>query len=506
MKKKPHGAAVPMIAVDRKSEKPLHRQIYDAFRAMILERKLQPGHQIPSTRTLAGELGISRIPVLGAYAQLIAEGYIESRAGAGTFVTHSLHDQLLSRHMQNNGANNPAPLVASSVSECLRARGEPWLRGTGAFSVGQLAYDHFPFRAWSDLVARHARRVCASSMNYADPMGLPEFREAVVAYLRTARGVQCEASQIMVVNGSQQALDLTSRVLLDANSPVWIEEPGYEFLRHALTLSGCRLVPVPVDREGLDVAAGIQLCRNARAAFVTPSHQYPLGATMSASRRLQLLEWASGSNSWIVEDDYDSEYRYESMPIASLQGLDRGSRVIYIGTFSKTLFPSLRLGYVVIPSSLLDRFVAVRRASDLCPPHLYQAALSDFMNEGYFARHVRKTRVLYAERRSALVEAIQEEFGSDLEIVGAEAGMHLVLTLPPVMSDREISMRAADEGLWLWPLSTAYVGKNVRQGFILGFGSTKATEMRHHVRRLRKVLLSCWRNHQETRRKPTLKR
>src|SRR5580658_4310227 len=414
-KKKPLGAAVPMIAVDRKGEKPLHRQIYDALRAMILERRLQPGQQIPSTRALADQLGISRIPVLGAYGQLLAEGYIESRSGAGTFVTSSLSDQLPSaRPAVAKVVSDPPSDAISRVSGLLPVEKTPWFPSSGAFSVGQIAYDHFPFRIWSDLVAYHARRVRASSMNYADPMGSEEFREVIAAYLRTARAVQCEASQIMVVNGSQHGIDLSARVLLDPDCSVWIEEPGYELLRHSLTLSGCRLVPVPVDGEGLDVAAGIQLCRNARAAFVTPSHQYPLGATMSASRRLQLLEWASGSNSWIVEDDYDSEYRYESTPIASLQGLDRGSRVIYIGTFSKTLFPSLRLGYVVIPSSLLDRFVAVRRASDLCPPHLYQAALSDFMNEGYFARHVRKTRVLYAERRSALVEAIQEEFGSDL--------------------------------------------------------------------------------------------
>ena len=332
-------------------------------------------------------------------------------------------------------------------------------------------------------------------MNYADPMGSEEFREVIAAYLRTARAVHCDASQIMVVNGSQHALDLSARVLLDPDSPVWIEEPGYVFLRHALTLSGCRLVPVPVDSEGLDVAAGIKLCRNARVAYVTPSHQYPLGATMSAARRLQLLEWAHSVGAWIVEDDYDSEYRYESMPVASMQGLDPGSRVIYIGTFSKTLFPSLRLGYIVIPPALVDRFLAVRQTNDLCPSHLYQAALADFISAGHFTRHVRKTRQLYAERRNALTQALRKEFGSEIErsemeILGAEAGMHLVITLPPGMSDQKISARAAQEGLWLWPLSAAYAGSNVRQGFILGFGGTKADEMPHQVRRLRKAMRS----------------
>ncbi len=502
MKKNPHGAAVPMIAVHRKGEKPLHRQIYDAYRAMILERRLQPGQQIPSSRALADQLGISRIPVLGAYAQLLAEGYIESRSGAGTFVTSSLSDQLLgtrptvaatSPPVAASVVNDPASDAISRVSRLLPVEGTSWFLGSGAFSVGQIAYDHFPFRVWSDLVTYHARRVRASSMNYSDPMGSLEFREVIAAYLRTARAVHCEASQIMVVNGSQHALDLSARVLLDPETPAWIEEPGYVFLRHALTLSGCRLVPVPVDSEGLDVAAGVKLCRNARVAYVTPSHQYPLGATMSAARRLQLLEWAHSVGAWIVEDDYDSEYRYESMPVASMQGLDQGSRVIYIGTFSKVLFPTLRLGYMVIPPTLVDRFLTVRQTNDLCPSHLYQAALADFISAGHFTRHIRKTRQLYAERRNALAHALGKEFGSEMErsemqILGAEAGMHLVVTLPPGLSDQKISARAAQEGLWLWPLSAAYAGPNVRQGFILGFGGTKADDMLPQVRRLRKAM------------------
>ena len=488
VRNKTGSLALPMVAIDRRGPKPLHRQIYDSFRAMIFDRRLHPGQQIPASRALAAELGVSRIPVLGAYAQLMAEGYLESRAGAGTFVAASLSLSEIPR--RSAGPPHPEPVAISRAAQRLPLKSLPWLREPGAFSVGQLAYDHFPFHAWSRVVTRHARRVSAKSLNYPERAGLAELREAVALYLRTSRAVQCEASQIVIVSGSQQALALSARVLLDAGTPVWIEEPGYPFMRDALSLTGCRLVPIPVDGEGLDVAAGIAKCRHARAAFVTPSHQFPLGVTMSAARRLQLLEWAHRAGAWIVEDDYDSEYRYESMPVASLQGLDGGARVIYIGTFSKTLFPALRVGYAVVPPSLVDSFISIRHASDLGPPHLYQAALADFLNEGHFARHVRKTRQLYAERRSALVGALREEFGPKLEILGAEAGMHLVITLPRGASDGKIATRALNEKLWLWPLSTAYAGATCRQGFILGFGSTRVEDMHKSVRHLRRVVES----------------
>ena len=481
----PLGPVSPLIAIDRESARPLHRQIYAEFRSMILERALQPGQQAPSTRALAAELGISRIPVLNAYAQLLAEGYFESRCGSGTFVSSSLVEP--PPRPAANAGSEPEPSISRLAGQ-LPVRRPVWAGRAGAFSVGQLAYDHFPFAAWSELVSRHARRVCANSMNYSGPGGRKEFRETIAAYLRTSRGVRCEASQILVVNGSQQALDLSARVLLDPGSPVWVEDPGYEWLRHNLQLAGAKLIPVPVDEAGLQVAAGIRLCLKARAAYVTPSHQYPLGATMSAARRLQLLAWAHRSGGWIVEDDYDSEYRYQSLPVASLQGLDGGARVIYIGTFSKTLFPGLRLGYLIVPEALIERFAAVRVAADLCPPYLHQAALRDFLEEGHFARHVRKTRLLYGERRDALVRAIRREFGDDLKILGAEAGMHLVVTLPPGLSDRRIASRAADDGLWLQPLSEAYLGAGARQGFILGFGGIAAAQMEAQVRRLRKAI------------------
>jgi GntR family transcriptional regulator / MocR family aminotransferase len=243
-----------------------------------------------------------------------------------------------------------------------------------------------------------------------------------------------------------------------------------------------------VDNEGLDVAAGLKRSPKARAAFVTPSHQFPLGVTMSAQRRFQLLDWAQSTGAWIIEDDYDSEYRYDSSPIASLQGLDANGRVIYIGTFSKVLFPSLRLGYMVIPPDLVEHFITMRRAMDISSPNFYQDVLTDFIGEGHFARHLRRMRVLYHERRSALVDCLNQEFGSRVEILGSDAGMHLTVAFGDEVRDVEIAERAAEQNLWLWPLSSAYLGKDVRQGFILGFGSIAVKDIPDAVRNIRNLI------------------
>jgi GntR family transcriptional regulator/MocR family aminotransferase len=488
--KKVANSFCPVVAIDHEDVRPLHRQIYDGFRTAILRNNLTAGQQVPSSRQLASELGISRIPVLTAYSQLLAEDYFETRSGSGTFVSRSLaaRKSAMAQPTNGNGTSAGNRPVSRRAQDVATLGSWPWVFGWGAFAVGQVALDHFPFATWSRLISRHSQRVHARALHFSDPMGAPEFRKEIATYLRTARAVNCDPEQILIVSGSQQAIELTTRVLTDPGSHVWMEEPGYWSVRRALLLTGCSPVPVPVDQEGIDVAEGVRLCRNARVAFVTPSHQFPLGSTMSAARRIQLLEWAEETGAWIVEDDYDSEYRYEAMPIASLQGLDRNSRVIYIGTFSKTLFPSLRVGYIVVPHDLIKQFVAVRLASDLYPPHLYQAALADFMAQGHFARHIRRTRQLYRERRSALVECLRQEFGPSLEILGAEAGVHLVIKLPSDICDGELAERAAQEKLWLWPLSRTYIGAP-EQGIILGFGSTPDREIPNAVHRL-KVLVS----------------
>jgi GntR family transcriptional regulator/MocR family aminotransferase len=492
MSRVPSGLT-PILAIDRKTRKPLHRQIYDAYRAAIVDGRLRPGQRIPSTRVLASELGLSRFPVLNAYSQLLAEGYFTSRVGAGTVVSKSLPD-----HFGLSAPTGSKPTITSSgprpvASRCAllpKLHVSPWLLGWGAFGVGQVAVDQFPTHLWANLVTQHVRKMETKSFHYGEGMGSLSLRQTIASYLKTARSLHCEAEQIMIVSGSQQALEISARVLLDPGSKLWMEEPGYPMAREVFSLAGAQLIPVPVDQEGLDVAAGIKLCPKARAAYVTPSHQFPLGHTMSASRRMQLLDWAQRSGSWIIEDDYDSEYRYESLPIASVQGIDNNSRVIYIGTFSKVVFPSLRLGYVVVPPDLVDRFLGFRRIIDLSPVTLYQEVLADFIREGHFARHIRRMRVLYHERRSSLVESIEKELGLMVEVLGSEAGMHLTIVLPRRSRDVEIARRAAQQNLWIWPLSLAYLGETSQPGFILGFGSVKVEEIPDAVHKLRALLVT----------------
>lgn len=490
------SGVLPIIVVDRKAANPLHKQIYDGYRAAILRGDLRPAQRIPSSRELATELRVSRFPVLNAYSQLLAEGYFESRVGAGTFVSGSLPERQFSEQLPTSqseqvASNPPGPrnVARRSLLYPTFKVGQV-LRGWGAFGVHQPAFDQFPFQIWASLVARHSRNPNASAIHLVDPRGSERFRTAIGDYLRTARGVQCDPGQIMVVSGSQQALDIAARVLIDPGNPVWVEEPGYRLARAVLEAAECRLIPVPVDNEGLNVAAGIKLCRKAKVAFVTPSHHYPLGSTMSASRRIQLLNWAQSSGAWIVEDDYDSEYRYESLPIASLHGLDVNRRVIYIGTFSKVLYPSLRLGYIVIPADLVERFVAVRHAMDIFPPYLNQEVLADFIIEGHFARHIRRMRQLYGERRTALVDSLRNEFGDSLQIHGAEAGMHLAvtLTLPEGVKDTDITAQAARERLWLWPLSPSYMSESPQNGFVVGFGSVPADQIPRAVRLMHSII------------------
>jgi GntR family transcriptional regulator/MocR family aminotransferase len=489
MRRAPDGLG-PILSLDRRLAKPLHRQVYDGYRDAILDGRLRPGQRLPSTRTLAQELRISRVPVVAAFEQLAAEGYLESRVGAGSYVSTALPDPVRPRAHPKSGAASVAPRPGPRrvPSEKWPSVDAPWFEGHGAFRIAQPALDEFPTTVWARLVARRARALGRRQMTYGDAMGFLPLREALAEYLRTVRSMRCTAEQIMIVSGSQQALAVAGRALLEPGDAVWLEEPGYPGARAALTLVGARPIPVPVDGDGLDVAAGIARCPDARAAYVTPSHQYPLGMLMSAPRRLQLLDWARRRGAWLLEDDYDSEYRYDHQPIASLHGLDTDQRVLYVGTFSKVLFPALRVGYLVIPHDLVARFRQVRDAMDIFPATLQQAVLHDFVREGHFARHLRRMRAVYAKRRRALVGAIERELGDTVTVAGDSAGFHLVVLLPPGARDREIAERAASRGISVVPLSSCYAGPRPRPGLVLGYGPPRASEVADAVRRLKAVL------------------
>lgn len=485
------SAFIPPIALDSRQRRPIYRQLYDWFRAAITEGKMRPGQRLPSTRSMAAELRISRISVFNAYEQLQSEGYLESFVGSGTCVARTIPDEALGptpgdkqARRQQATAKPARRRVSARASALMPVAVEPWLRNLGAFRVSLPALDAFPINIWSTLVARHSRRLSRDVMAYGDTLGHLPLRKSIAEYLGAFRGVQCDASQILVTTGSQQALQLSAQVLLDQGDRVMVEDPGYPGARQAFMSVGTELLPVPVDNEGI-VVSRIEHRDSAHVVYVTPSHQYPLGMTMSAARRMALLKWARTTSSWIIEDDYDSEYRFDSRPIASLQGLDTHGRVIYLGTFSKVLFPALRLGYMVVPKDLVAVFSAVRDAADIFTSTLYQAVLGDFIREGHFARHIRRMRMLYMDRRKALVNAIRREMGDIIEVIGAAAGMHLVGLLPPGVKDVSVSREAARNGISAMPLSTCYLKTSLRGGLILGYGGVNPHQINDGMRKLR---------------------
>jgi GntR family transcriptional regulator/MocR family aminotransferase len=476
---------------------PLYQVLYAHIRAAILSGELKSGIKLPSTRALADELNVSRNTVLTAYRQLLAEGYLESREGSGTFVAHVLPDLLLTaprastpKTAQPTRAESPRPLFSERAKAQMTAS-QPPSGGTlpRPFIPEAPALDAFPYQLWSRLVVRHARQLLVSNFMYQDSAGYRPLREAISAHAAISRQVHCTSEQVMIVPGSQGALDLAARMLINAGDPVWMEDPGYPGARGAFLGAGAQIIPVPIDHEGLIVKIGIERAPQARLVYLTPSHQFPLGVTMSLSRRLALLDWAKQANAYILEDDYDSEFRFSTRPLATLQGLAArdADRVIYIGTFSKVLFPSIRIGYMILPPPLIDSFLKVRRLVDIHSPILEQAVLADFMVEGHFTRHLRRMRALYAERRSALLEAARD---LPLEIDSPEAGIHCVGWLPDGIDDLMLASKAAKYDLDLTSISNFTIEPLRRKGLLLGYGGYNVREIKAGVRRLGDLLHS----------------
>ncbi|HEX6484190.1 MAG TPA: PLP-dependent aminotransferase family protein [Ktedonobacteraceae bacterium] len=490
----------PEIILDQHVSVPLYRQLYERLRGSILSGQLEAGVRLPSTRVLASELGVSRTTTALAYEMLLLEGYIESRVGDGTRVADLHLGQVFQGNRNVQGLDGrktpemPPPAFARHCQALIdmpcpeEFYGEQARQGKNLFLVGQPDVSSFPYETWARLLAQHARHSLPAVSSYQFVQGYLPLRQAIATHIGMTRGVHCSPEQIFLTTGAQEALDLVARVLLDQGEAAWIEDPGYSGPRGALLAAGAHLVAVPVDGEGLEVRAGRQICPKARLAMVTPSHQLPTGVTMSLSRRLALLDWSRETGAWIVEDDYDSEYRFSGRPLEALYALDRAGRVLYIGTFSKVLFPSLRLGYVVAPPELLTGLKATQRYRAVHLPLLEQIALADFMTEGYFARYLRKMRQLYKERRDALVDALTQELGDRLDITVPEAGLHLAVWLPAGMSAPAVVRRASASGLYLLPISAFSTRPLQRDGLVLGFANSSPQELRAGVHTLALVL------------------
>jgi GntR family transcriptional regulator / MocR family aminotransferase len=485
-------AGLPLlITLDADSAEPLFRQLYRSMRDAILDGRLAPGLRLPSTRVLAADLTVSRNTVVAAFEQLHAEGYLDSHVGRGTQIAEALPEYFRQTARPLPSQAEPSkPSVATRPSrratEISRAAAARSLLTDPVplFRPGLPALDQFPLRIWQRLVTRCARALSERSLAYSDSFGFTPLRRAIAEYLSASRGMTCRAEQIFIVSGTQQALHLSAHVALDPGDVAWVEDPGYHGAVGALTAAGASIVGARVDADGIDVDAVRDRAPHARLAYVTPSHQFPTGATMSLARRLTLLEWARTAGAWVVEDDYDSEYRYVSRPLTALHGLDGGQRVIYCGTFSKVLFPALRIGFVVVPVALVDAFGAARDVFDIHRATLEQMVLAEFMNEGHFERHLRRMRTLYHERRDVLVAAIRSEFGDGASVGGADAGMHLVLWLPSDVDAADVQRRAAALAIDAIPVSAFAVDRTVAPGLVLGYSHLDPGQIRVACRQL----------------------
>jgi GntR family transcriptional regulator / MocR family aminotransferase len=489
-------ALTPHLALQREGGEAMHRQLYASFRSAILEGVFAPGMRLPSTRALANDLGVSRTTVLQAFERLVSEGYATARSGAGTRVATTLSTTAHRRSSMRVERSGPrAPDRTPRLSRSTMAVLDEFKNPRPAFqmvpfALGIPAIDEFPVALWARLIGRLWRTRAAEMLGFTDVRGFPPLREAIAQYVMTARGVRCTADQVLVVNGAQHGIDLMARMLLDPGDTVWVEDPGWRPMRATLRAAGAQLVRVPVDGQGIDVHEGERRAPNARLALVTPSYQAPLGVALTLERRLALLDWAARADAWVLEDDYNGEYRYDTDPIPAVQALDRAERVIYVGSFSKTVAPGLRVGYLVLPLSLVSVARTTRLASDMHTSVAEQAVLAEFLSGGHFARHIRRTRELYRQRQSDLLELGARLTPGLLEMRAAPAGMRLLALLPLGVDARAVSWAAAERGVQVTPLSRSAPKSitNGREGLLLGYAAYDRAAMESALRVLAQVV------------------
>jgi GntR family transcriptional regulator/MocR family aminotransferase len=469
-----------------------NRWLYEALRARILEGGLRPGARLPATRDLARQYGLARGTIVNAFEQLKSEGYVDGSVGSGTYVSKILPDDLL-QVPRENGTGRSAPRKrrrrVSDYAGRVSLSPNLEIRPSRAFRANLPALDLFPMTLWAQVAARRLRRVSTSLLLGCGPMGYTPLRQAVATYLSTSRGVKCVPEQVAIISGVQEALDLAARLFLNPGDRVCMENPGYPGAAIAFKAGGAKVCAIRLDEEGMRVQD--ESMRGARLVYVTPGHQFPVGVTMSLARRLRLLEWAGKSGALILEDDYDSEYRYAGRPVPALQGLDRHGLVMFTGSFSKVLFPSLRLGYLVLPPDLVDYVSTTLSVTNRHAPLLEQAVLCDFITEGHFGRHLRRMREVYAERLSVLLECARHSLTGLLEISGVEAGLQTVAWLPSGLDSELVAAVAAEREVEVTPLGRYSQGRMEREGLHLGFAAVDPKEIRRGVRELAIALESA---------------
>ncbi len=489
------GARILALAIDQASGVPVYLQVYDGVRRAVLEGLVERGSRLPSTRSLAADLGISRNTVVMAYEKLRGEGYAVGRTGSDTRVAERLPDDVMRLVVRNGArprsATRPRTPQASATA---RAIAPSWLAAMrradappGAFRAAVPATDLFPYALWGRLLTRRWSRITARDIGYSNTRGYLPLRTAIAGYLAAARGVTCTPDQVFLTSGAQGALSIAARIAVDQGDVAWVEDPGYVGANGALTAAGARLAHIPVDAEGLRVDEGIRIARTARAAFVTPSRQMPLGVPLSPARRAALLAWAAEQRSFIIEDDYDSELRFATRPLPALQTEDEHGCVLYVGTFSKVMFPALRIGYLVVPPGLVEVTSAVRFQHDVHPPTLEQQVLTDFIELGHFERHVRRLRQVYLERQQALREGVQRHLRGILEIPPGEGVLSLMGWLAEGIPDTEAARAAAEQGVELLPLSRL-AHHPVPPGLVLGYAGLNLADIAEGVERLARAL------------------
>ena len=493
------GRTILHVAVDRRARTPLAQQIYGSIVSAIGEGRLRTGAPLPSTRALSRDLAVARSTVVAAFDQLRAEGFLDNGRGRVARVS----PRAIRTHTNPRADDVVVKRSGRALTISRRANGPVGFPGDLAtlfaghtprpFRSGVPALDLFPVDLWGRLLARAWKRSLPSSLGYGDPRGYLPLRRAIAQYLRSARGVSCDEEQIVICSGSQQAIDLAARVLLDEGDQAWVEDPGYVVAQASLRANGIGLVPVPVDSQGMDVRAGIRMARAAKFIYVTPARQVPLGVVMSAARRRSLLAWAASSGAWIFEDDYDSDIQFASRPPRPLYARDATGCVLLAGTFSKVLFPALRLGYLVAPVRVAQAIARMKHLADIASPHLHQAVLADFIAEGHFERHIRRMRVLYQGRQELLVRLLRKALGPSIDVSRADAGMNLVLWLPRNIDDAQVADAGAVVGLDLIPLSRLYLQRDPqpRSGLLLGFGGIREQDLVDGVAKLESLLRSA---------------